>query len=213
MKCYLIPAVERRFEDIVLNSRFISIVSPVFNVEQARHFISRIKKEYPDATHHVTAYIIGFGSSIISHCSDAGEPAGTAGRPALAVLSGSGLGDVAVVITRYYGGTKLGTGGLVRAYSDAVRQVLDGLPRAQKVLTHTILLSVPYSWYERLQMIILNHNGRILEQDFATEITYTIQLPVDCYAAFQTYLSDASQGSLQAVIINTEETILPLDQK
>jgi uncharacterized YigZ family protein len=194
-----------------LNSRFIATVAPVFSVEEARQFIARIKTEYPDATHHVPAYIIGFGSSVISHCSDDGEPSGTAGRPALAVLSGSGFGDIVVVVTRYYGGTKLGTGGLVRAYSDAVRITLAELPRAEKVLTHTILVTAPYAWYDRLQTLARNHSGKVLEQDLAADITLTIQLPVEAFAIFQTALTVASHGSLQAVIILTQETILPIN--
>jgi uncharacterized YigZ family protein len=208
---YPIPAAERRIENSVLNSRFIATVAPVFSVEEARQFITRIKSEYPDASHHVPAYIIGFGASVISHCSDAGEPSGTAGRPMLAVLSGSGFGDIAVVVTRYFGGTKLGTGGLVRAYSDAVRQVLVDLPRAEKVPTHTILVAAPYAWYDRLQSLIRNQNGKVLEQDLAADVTLTIQLPVDNFAEFHKILTDASHGSLQALIVGTEETILPVD--
>ncbi len=208
---YPIPAAERRVENSVLNSRFIASIAPVFSVEEARQFISRIKTEFPDATHHVPAYIIGFGASVISHCSDAGEPSGTAGRPMLAVLSGSGFGDIAVVVTRYFGGTKLGTGGLVRAYSDAVRQVLTDLPRAEKVPTHTILVAAPYAWYERLQTLTRNHSGKVLEQDLAADVTLTIQLPVESFAEFERVLTDASHGSLQAVIISTKETIIPVD--
>jgi uncharacterized YigZ family protein len=208
---YPIPAAERRIENSVLNSRFIATVAPVFSVEEARQFITRIKSEYPDASHHVPAYIIGFGASVISHCSDAGEPSGTAGRPMLAVLSGSGYGDIAVVVTRYFGGTKLGTGGLVRAYSDAVRQVLVDLPRAEKVPTHTILVAAPYAWYDRLQSLIRNQNGKVLEQDLAADVTLTIQLPVDNFDEFHKILTDASHGSLQALIVGTEETILPVD--
>jgi len=138
MNRYPIPAKEARAEIIVINSRFIASAGPAFSVEQARNFIARIKSEFPDASHHVPVYLIGFGASSTAHCSDAGEPAGTAGRPALAVLQGAGLGDVVVVVTRYFGGTRLGTGGLVRAYSDAVREVLDILPRAERVPTHTL---------------------------------------------------------------------------
>jgi uncharacterized YigZ family protein len=208
---YPIPAAERRIENSVLNSRFIATIAPVFSAEEAHQFIARVKTEYPDATHHVPAYIIGFGSSIISHCNDDGEPSGTAGRPALAVLSGSGFGDIAVVVTRYFGGTKLGTGGLVRAYSDAVRQALVGLPRAEKVPTHTILVAAPYAWYDRLQSLIRNHRGKVLSQDLTADVTFTIQLPVENFSAFEMVLTDASHGGLQAVIINTEETILPVD--
>jgi uncharacterized YigZ family protein len=208
---YPIPATERRTENSVLNSRFIATVAPVFSVDEARLFVSRIKTEFPDASHHVPAYIIGFGPSVISHCNDDGEPAGTAGRPALAVLSGSGFGDIAVVVTRYFGGTKLGTGGLVRAYGDAVRQVLTDLPRAEKIPTYTILVASPYAWFDRLQTLIRNHSGKMLEQDFAADITLTIQLPVETFAAFQRSLMDATHGTLQAVIISIEDSILPLD--
>jgi uncharacterized YigZ family protein len=208
---YPIPASERRIENSVLNSRFIATAAPVFSIEEARRYISRIKTEYADATHHVPAYIIGFGSSIISHCSDDGEPSGTAGRPALAVLSGSGFGDIAVVVTRYFGGTKLGTGGLVRAYSDSVRQVLANLPRAEKVPTYTILVAAPYAWYDRLQTLIRNHSGKVLEQGLAADVTLTVRLPVENFNAFQKVLTDASHGSLQAIIISKEETIFPID--
>ena len=211
MNRHLIPAEERRIENTVSNSRFIATVSPVFNVEEARQFITRIKNEFPGATHNVPAYIIGFGSSVINHCNDDGEPPGTAGRPALAVLSGSGFGDIAVVVTRYIGGTKLGTGGLVRAYGDAVRQALTDLPRAEKIQTYTILVAAAYTWNDRLQTLIRNHSGKILEQDLAADITFTIQLPVESFAAFQRSLMDVSHGNLQAVIISTEDSILQLD--
>ena len=116
----LIPASEHHTEIVVVNSRFITTIAPVFSVEEARDFIAKIRALNPNATHNVPAFIVGHGVSVIEHCSDDGEPQGTAGRPALAVLKGSGLGDAAVVVTRYFGGTKLGSGGLVRAYTDAV---------------------------------------------------------------------------------------------
>ena len=106
------------------------------------------------AIRNVPAFLVGFGQSVIAHCSDDGEPSGTAGRPALAVLQGSGLGDIGVVVTRYFGGTKLGTGGLVRAYTDAVKAVLEILPLAEKVPTHTVMLVIPYALYEQVKIII-----------------------------------------------------------
>ena len=113
---YPVPAQEMRHEILVVNSRFIATLAPAFSVEQAKAFVRRIRAEYADASHNVPAYVVGFGSSVTAHCNDDGEPPGTAGRPALAVLQGSGLGDAAVVVTRYFGRTRLGTGGLVRAY-------------------------------------------------------------------------------------------------
>ena len=106
--------------------------------------MARIKQEFADASHNVPAFVVGYGNAVTAHCNDDGEPSGTAGRPMLAVLQGSGLGDAAVVVTRYFGGTKLGTGGLVRAYGDAVRAVLEIAPRAEKVPTHTVMFGLPY---------------------------------------------------------------------
>src|SRR5215216_5950308 len=128
MRPYSVPLDEIRRELVVVNSRFIATLAPVSTIDAARAFLSRIRKEFGDASHNVPAYIIGGGNTVTEYFSDDGEPSGTAGRPALAVLRGSGLGDVVVVVTRYFGGTLLGTGGLVRAYGAAVKAVLALLP-------------------------------------------------------------------------------------
>src|SRR5688500_17874817 len=130
---YDIPWQEIRREHEVSKSRFIATLAPVFSVEEARAFIIRIKKEFVDASHNVPAYVIGGGNTVNEFCSDDGEPAGTAGRPALAVLRGGGLGDVAVVVTRYFGGTLLGTGGLVRAYTESTQLVVNAVGRGKRV--------------------------------------------------------------------------------
>jgi uncharacterized YigZ family protein len=211
MARYLIPAQETRVEIRVLNSRFIATAAPVFGVDEARVFIARIKDEFADATHNVPAYLIGHGASVIAHCHDDGEPSGTAGRPALAVLRGSGLGDVAIVVTRYFGGTKLGTGGLVRAYGDAVRAVLAKLPRAEKVPTHTVLIESPYSLYERIRFAAEAHHGQVLDQEFAAGVTLTVRFAIEHLPAFQAAVQELSSGSLQAVIVETNQaTIVPI---
>jgi uncharacterized YigZ family protein len=211
MERYAIPAGEARAEIEVLNSRFIATAAPVFSVDEARAFVARIRSEFPDATHHVPAYVVGHGASTMAHCSDDGEPANTAGRPALAVLQGSGLGDVAVVVTRYFGGTKLGTGGLVRAYGDAVRAVLEVLPRAQKVATHTLLVVVPYALFERLRLAVEIHAGQILEEAFAAEVSVTARFPVERVPGFQSEVQELSGGRVQGRIIASDEaTIMPL---
>jgi len=208
---YPIPAKAVRTEIVVVNSRFIASAGPAFSVEEAREFIARVKVEFPDASHHVPAYLVGHGASVTAHCSDAGEPSGTAGRPALAVLQGSGLGDVVVVIARYFGGTKLGTGGLVRAYSDAVRSVLEILPRAEKVPTHTVMVAIPYSIFERLRLLVAVYHGEILDQDFGADVTITARFMVDHFQGFQADLQELTAGSIQAEIIETHpDTILPL---
>ena len=210
MHPYPVPAAQTRRELIVSNSRFISSLSQTFSVDEAKAFILRIKAEFPDASHNVPLYIIGHGASEIAHCSDAGEPSGTAGRPALAVLRGSGLGDVAVVVTRYFGGTKLGTGGLVRAYSEAVRLVVDSVPRAEKVLTHTIMLVFPYTYLERVRLLVTAQEGKVLDEDFTTEVTLTARLMVEKLLAFQASLSELTNGKVQAEVFETKQILIPL---
>jgi uncharacterized YigZ family protein len=207
---YPIPAGETRCEIVVINSRFIATLSPVFTVEEAKAFISRIRAEFPDASHHVPAYLVGYGSSVVAHCSDAGEPSGTAGRPALAVLQGSGLGDVAVVVTRYFGGTKLGTGGLVHAYGDAVKAVVAKARRAQKLLTHTVMVGFHYRLLEQIRLLVAAHHGQILDEDFAAEITMTARFPVAYFEGFQASLLELSNGKLRAEIIETGLILVPL---
>jgi uncharacterized YigZ family protein len=208
---YLIPAQEARVEIQVLNSRFFATAAPVFSVDEARAFIARIKDEFADASHNVPAYLVGHGSTVIAHCHDDGEPSGTAGRPALAVLQGSGLGDVAVVVTRYFGGTKLGTGGLVRAYGDAVREVLEVLPRAEKVPTHTVLVTTPYALFERVRLAVEAHHGQTLDEAFAADVTVTARFPVERLPPFQAALQELSSGAIEAEIVATDEaTIMPI---
>ncbi|MFO7536512.1 MAG: YigZ family protein [Chloroflexota bacterium] len=208
---YLIPARETRTELKISNSRFIVTAAPVFSVAEARDFIARIKAEFSDASHNVPAFVVGHGSSTNAHCSDDGEPSGTAGRPALMVLQGSGLGDAAVVVTRYFGGTKLGTGGLVKAYGDSVKAVLEILPLAQKVATHTVLLAVPYTLFEQVKLLMVGENGRILDEDFAADVTLTVQFTQAGFPTFQEKLRELSHGQLQAEIVTSDdETIMPL---
>jgi uncharacterized YigZ family protein len=207
---YHIPAHETRSEHIVVNSRFIATLTPVFNTDEARAFIKRIRAEFSEATHNVPAYIIGGGNNVTDYCSDDGEPQGTAGRPALAVLRGSGLGDVAVVITRYFGGTLLGTGGLVKAYTESVQRVVKAVPRARKMQVHIAMLALPYNFLERIRLLAGRYNGTILGEDFAADITMTLRFPLETFPAFQADLQQLSSGSLQAEIIETSEMLVPV---
>jgi uncharacterized YigZ family protein len=208
---YPVPARQVRTEISVVNSRFIATLGPAFTVAEAKDLIQQVRREFPDASHHVPAYLIGYGSSVTAHCSDAGEPAGTAGRPALAVLQGSGLGDAALVITRYFGGTKLGTGGLVHAYGEAARQVIAQAPRARKMLTQLVMLGLPYRLLEQARLLVAAHSGKILDESFAAEITQTLRFPVEKLPGFQAAISELSNGSLQAELIETAAVLVPDD--
>jgi uncharacterized YigZ family protein len=147
MTRYPIPAGRARVEEVILRSRFIATAALAHTPEAARAFIAEMRAEFPDATHNCYAFVAGPpGSTAQIGMSDDGEPSGTAGKPMLAVLLGSGVGDVAVVVTRYFGGTRLGTAGLVRAYRGGVRAVLAELPLVEKVALATLVASGPYRW-------------------------------------------------------------------
>jgi uncharacterized YigZ family protein len=209
-KSYAIPLTEIRREHVVVNSRFIATLAPVFSAEEARTFITRIKKEFADASHNVPAYIIGGGNTVTEFCSDDGEPSGTSGKPALAVLRGSGLGDVVVVVTRYFGGTLLGTGGLVKAYTESTQLVVNAVERGQRIPVHVSMLAIPYNLLERVRLMTARHNGEVLGEDFAGDITMTLQFPVDSFNDFQKELQELSAGKLKAEVIESQETIVKI---
>jgi uncharacterized YigZ family protein len=214
MPSYLVPEHQVRVELEVVNSRFIATLCPAFTVDEAREIINTLRAEFSDASHNVPAFVVGHGSSVVAHCSDDGEPSGTAGRPALAVLQGSGLGDAVVVVTRYFGGTKLGTGGLVRAYGDAVREALRVVPLAKKVSTDTLMLAVPYSLYERVGLLIPEHHGVVLDEEFAGDVTIVVRFAATDVSAFQDALRELSAGRLQAeIVLAGEETLMPTGQR
>lgn len=210
MTAYTIPLQEIRREHGVVNSRFIATLGPVANVEEARAFIARIKKEFADASHNVPAYIIGGGNTVTEYFSDDGEPSGTAGRPALTVLRGSGLGDVAVVITRYFGGTLLGTGGLVKAYTESTQLVAQAVGRGRRVPVHVAMAAIPYNLLERVRLVVKRNHGEVLGEDFAADITMTLQFPVESFDKFQNELRELSSGKVAAEIIESTEHIVAI---
>ena len=210
LKPYAIPLAEIHREHIVVNSRFIATLAPIFSVEEARRFIARIKKEFADASHNVPAYIIGGGNTVTEFCSDDGEPAGTSGKPALAVLRGSGLGDVAVVVTRYFGGTLLGTGGLVKAYTESTQLVVNAVERGRRVEVHMALLAIPYNLLERVRLMVTRNHGEVVSEDFGGDITMTLQFPVELFGGFQKELQELSAGKLKAEVIESKETIVKI---
>ena len=129
---YPIPATTHRTEEEIKRSRFITTVAHTPTLEDARTFVSQLKEEFADASHNCWAYVIGPpGSTSHIGMSDDGEPHGTAGKPMLTVLLHSGVGNICAVVTRYFGGTLLGKGGLVKAYSGGIKLALEDLPRAR----------------------------------------------------------------------------------
>ncbi|MDP1714851.1 MAG: YigZ family protein [Anaerolineales bacterium] len=210
VKTYFVPLKEIRLDHIVVNSRFIATLAPALSIDEARAFIARVKKEFGDATHNVPVYIIGGGNTVTEYFSDDGEPSGTSGKPALAVLRGSGLGDAALVITRYFGGTLLGTGGLVKAYTESAQLVVNAVGRGMRIPVHVVRLVIPYHLLERVCLHVARQRGEVLGEDFAGDITLTMQLRVDTFDTIQNDLRELSAGKLQVEIIETREMIVPM---
>jgi len=142
MSSYRTPLAESRAEIREKGSVFLAVIGPAADEAAAKAFLDRLEKEFPDATHHCWAWRLGVPAR--ERSADAGEPAGTAGVPILQVLRGAGLADVMAVVVRWFGGTKLGKGGLARAYAGAAREALQGLPVAVRVPTVRLAVEVPY---------------------------------------------------------------------
>jgi uncharacterized YigZ family protein len=193
---YPIPAAPVRVETIIKGSHFLASMSLAETREQADAQIKAWKAEFSDATHNCPAYRIGYGPSAMEWASDDGEPAGTAGKPMLSVLQGTDLGDVVVVVTRYSSGIKLGTGGLVRAYSGMVRQALESLETIMRVEREPYLLACDYGRYERLKELLSRYEVNIEQEDFGTDILLEMSIPVDRVEECQTELTEFSLGQL-----------------
>ncbi|GIK41071.1 MAG: YigZ family protein [Chloroflexota bacterium] len=193
---YPIPAGEARIELHVKNSRFIGRAGYTPSVAEAKAFIEKVKAEEPACSHAVYAFAVGYGASVTHGMSDAGEPSGTAGRPALAVVKGSGLGDVTVVIVRYFGGTKLGTGGLVKAYTETAQAALAELPLAEKVERRSVQVTLPYAAYEPVKRMVVAHQGQVDAEEFAAQVTLRLTFTADDLPAFQAALAETTSGQV-----------------
>jgi uncharacterized YigZ family protein len=197
---YAIPAARTHIEEVIMRSRFITTLGPAATVEEARAFVASMRAEYADASHNCFAYVVGPpGTTAQVGMSDDGEPGGTAGRPMLAVLLGSKVGDVVAVVTRYFGGTKLGKGGLVRAYSSGVKAALAELAVIEKVARVTLLAHGPYRWVTPVLRLLPEYEARIIEQTYGAEVTWRIEVPEEFGTALAGLLVDASHGEIEVV--------------
>ncbi len=177
-KRYPVPASRTNTEEVIRRSRFITALSSAASVEEAKGFVDRIKREHPDATHHCYAYLVGPpGSTSHIGLSDNGEPHGTAGRPMLNVLLHGDVGDVVAVVTRYYGGTKLGKGGLARAYAGGVKDALDLLERRDKVSWRNLELIVDYSVLESFRKFCSEFEAEIEAETFTDKVILDVRVP------------------------------------
>jgi uncharacterized YigZ family protein len=199
---YPIPAGRHRVEEEILRSRFITTVGPASTLEEAREFIDSVRSEFADASHNCWAYVVGSpGSTGQIGLSDDGEPHGTAGRPMLTVLLHSGVGDIVAVVTRYFGGTLLGKGGLVKAYSGGVQLALQDLPTVPYVPSSELLIVIDYAMVTPFQRLYPDYEVTIVEQDFAADVTYHLRLPQDQLDNFTNALTELTQGRAMIEVI------------
>ena len=194
---YTIAASEVIDETIVNRSRFICYLRPCSSSEEAKAYIKEIQLLHPQASHHCYAFVFGAPDDSQSYgFSDDGEPTGTAGRPMLAVLQGGGIGQICAVVVRYFGGTKLGTGGLQRAYGGSVRQALTLIKTATKVPMVHKILACDYTQINDVLHLLAQQGGLVTEQDFSERVFLTMSIPVALLTSFQQQLSTLSSGQL-----------------
>ena len=198
------PAQVHRTEIVVINSRFITTIFPVETVADTKTHLQEIRAEMPDANHHVYAFRVGYGNSVTEGMSDDGEPSGTSGPPTLAVVRGSDLGDILLVTTRYFGGTKLGTGGLVRAYTDSAKTALETLPIEKKIPKTLLGMDLPYSFYEIIKRLIEQHNGKIEDEAFTGDVGLFVEFPNDEIEEFTAQLAEVTAGQVIPLILDEE---------
>lgn len=189
-------------EFIERKSRFIGYIKPVTTQEEAVSFINSIKSKHWDATHNVYAYVLREGQ--VRRYSDDGEPQGTAGIPVLDVLLKENVTDCVVVATRYFGGTLLGAGGLVRAYSHTAKIAVDAGQVITMKLCKVLKVTCDYNFYGRLNSFIPEMGGVIDDTEFADNVTVTFKLSVDDVAGFDAKLVDMSFGKFHTEEIGEE---------
>ena len=174
-------------------SRFIATIRPVETEEEALAFLEEMKKKYWDARHNCTAYVLGERQEIL-RCSDDGEPSQTAGKPMMDVLTGAGLTNVAAVVTRYFGGTLLGTGGLVRAYSAAVQEGLKNSRIITKYLGTRLLVETDYNGIGRLQYLFGQRQIPMTDTEYTDHVNFTVLVPVSKTAELTKAITEATNG-------------------
>ncbi|ALM91664.1 MULTISPECIES: YigZ family protein [Alteromonas] len=183
---YPVPAqqIENLYE--IKKSKFIAFAAFADSREAAMSHLANVKQKYPDARHHCWAYLLGNPHSPSSAAmADDGEPSGTAGKPILNVLQHKGVGDVMIIVTRYFGGIKLGAGGLVRAYSTSAQQAMEQLPTREEVRLYDISIDIDFKHEQFVRHLCEQFSGKIVSCDYAQHVTVNVQLPNHAIDEFQ----------------------------
>lgn len=193
----LAPGKILRTEETIHRSRFIVTIARVSSPAEAKAFIDSVRQEHSQATHNCWAYVAGPpGNTAQVGASDDGEPKGTAGRPMLTVLLHCGIGEIAAVVTRYFGGVLLGTGGLVRAYQGLVKQGLKILPVTERIPCDRLKLTLEHPFVSIALREFENYQAQILEKDFGIDATFTISVPQSQTKKLIDVLTQRTSGGL-----------------
>lgn len=190
-------------EIVEKKSRFIATLAPVSTPDQAVDFIKEMKKKYWDARHNCSAYILGTKQQVM-HSSDDGEPSGTAGKPILSVLSGHNLYNVVAVVTRYFGGTLLGTGGLVRAYSRSVEECISNAVLKKMIFASQIQINCSYNDVGKLQYMFAQNDVTLLSSEYSDSVRFQLLIPVEKETSFLKALTEATQSKALAEVIKKD---------
>lgn len=195
---------EASAEIIEKKSRFIAELYPIESEEEALGILEKVRKRYWDARHHCWAFVIG-EERPLERCSDDGEPSGTAGKPILEVIRGAELRNVLIVVTRYFGGTLLGTGGLVRAYTSSSKAAVEASDIVVKISGYKLKIQTDYTGLGKIQYILAQRNIDILNSEYAENVVLTVVLAKNEEQGFIKELTEATNA--QAVIERVEECV------
>ena len=195
---FLTILTDGQHELVIKKSRFIATMARVNSEEEAKDFIAQTSKKYHDATHNTYAYTIGENDEHVK-ASDNGEPSGTAGIPELKALQLMQLKNVAVVVTRYFGGIKLGAGGLIRAYSNSVTEAAEAIGVVKRVLQQELLFTIPYNRYDEVNHFLEEKDIYVADREYATEITISVYLDLDQVDDFKAELTDLLAGKVEII--------------
>lgn len=196
---YLIPAQDIETQLEIKKSLFIVNVFHTPSVESAKAAVDQMRERFPDANHHCWAHVAGAPSDGQRYgFSDDGEPSGTAGKPMLAVLNGSGIGEITVVVTRYFGGIKLGTGGLVKAYASSAKQGIAELQTVEKLITTSLIVELSYDWQGIVLNLLNEFRVENIEQEYTAHILLSFDVDKRQEKTLIGRISDISAGLLQA---------------
>jgi len=194
--------------DVIKKSKFIGYIKPIKTVEEAQAFIEVIRKKHWDASHNVPVYVLGDQFQVQKY-SDDGEPSGTAGVPILNILKNEGITDVVIVVTRYFGGVKLGTGGLVRAYSQSAKSALSEAKVIEMLVYQKVHVSMNYTLHGKFQNYLSLNPEYLVEDTLYTDGVETVlYIGIDNLESFKSKVIDMTNA--QAVIVDGDEEMLPI---